>query len=95
MSGQLADWKWCSICGGGFSTRAAFCNNGYLWGSDPGRYLRDEERLSACAVGLRIPAVSSLSPKYRTHALPGQRVFTVVESNGYESNHFVKIDGLT
>jgi radical SAM protein with 4Fe4S-binding SPASM domain len=50
MSGPCADCKWFSICGGGFRTRAAFCNDGHLWGSDPGCYLKDEERLEACAV---------------------------------------------
>ena len=48
MTGPCADCKWFSICGGGFRTRAAFCNDGHLWGSDPGCYLRDEERLEAC-----------------------------------------------
>ncbi|MEO8617420.1 MAG: radical SAM protein [Luteolibacter sp.] len=47
MSGPCADCKWFSICGGGFRTRAAFCNDGDLWGSDPGCYLREEERLEA------------------------------------------------
>ena len=47
MSGPCADCKWFSVCGGGFRTRAAFCNNGDLWGSDPGCYLREEERLEA------------------------------------------------
>jgi radical SAM protein with 4Fe4S-binding SPASM domain len=50
MTGPCADCKWFSICGGGFRTRAAFCNSGDLWGSDPGCYLRDEERLAASAV---------------------------------------------
>jgi radical SAM protein with 4Fe4S-binding SPASM domain len=50
MSGPCADCKWFSICGGGFRTRAAFCNDGDLWGSDPGCYLREEERQGACAV---------------------------------------------
>jgi radical SAM protein with 4Fe4S-binding SPASM domain len=50
MTGPCADCKWFSICGGGFRTRAAFCNDGHLWGSDPGCYLKDEERLEACAV---------------------------------------------
>jgi Fe-coproporphyrin III synthase len=44
MSGPCADCKWFSICGGGFRTRAAFCNDGDLWGSDPGCYLREAER---------------------------------------------------
>ncbi len=44
MSGPCADCKWFGICGGGFRTRAAFCNNGDFWGSDPGCYLSDEER---------------------------------------------------
>lgn len=50
MSGPCAGCKWFSICGGGFRTRAAFCNDGDLWGSDPGCYLKDEERLEACTV---------------------------------------------
>jgi radical SAM protein with 4Fe4S-binding SPASM domain len=50
MTGPCADCRWFSICGGGFRTRAAFCNNGDLWGSDPGCYLRDEERHAALAV---------------------------------------------
>jgi len=45
MSGPCADCKWFPICGGGFRTRAAFCNDGDLWGSDPGCYLTDGERL--------------------------------------------------
>lgn len=44
MRGPCADCKWFSICGGGFRTRAAFCNDGDLWGSDPGCYLREAER---------------------------------------------------
>jgi Fe-coproporphyrin III synthase len=44
MTGPCADCKWFSICGGGFRTRAAFCNDGNLWGSDPGCYLQDAER---------------------------------------------------
>jgi radical SAM protein with 4Fe4S-binding SPASM domain len=50
MSGPCAACQWFPICGGGFRTRAAFCNNGDLWGSDPGCYLKDHERLAACAV---------------------------------------------
>lgn len=50
MSGPCADCKWFGICGGGFRTRAYFANDGDLWGSDPGCYLRPEERLAACAV---------------------------------------------
>ena len=50
MTGPCADCKWFSICGGGFRTRAYFCNDGNMWGSDPGCYLRDSERLNACAV---------------------------------------------
>ncbi|MEX1115272.1 MAG: SPASM domain-containing protein [Akkermansiaceae bacterium] len=49
MSGPCADCKWFPICGGGFRTRAAFCNGGDLLGSDPGCYLRDEERLETTA----------------------------------------------
>ena len=48
MSGPCADCKWFSICGGGFRTRAAFANNGDLWGSDPGCYLRAGERMQTC-----------------------------------------------
>jgi len=47
LSGPCADCKWFPICGGGFRTRSAFCNDGDLWGSDPGCYLREEERLAA------------------------------------------------
>ncbi|MCU0749760.1 MAG: radical SAM protein [Akkermansiaceae bacterium] len=43
MSGPCADCKWFEICGGGFRTRAAFANNGDLWGSDPGCYLTRPE----------------------------------------------------
>lgn len=50
MSGPCADCQWFGICGGGFRTRAAFGNNGSLWGSDPGCYLQEEERLALCAV---------------------------------------------
>lgn len=49
MTGPCADCKWYSICGGGFRTRAYFCNDGNMWGSDPGCYLKEEERLEACA----------------------------------------------
>jgi radical SAM protein with 4Fe4S-binding SPASM domain len=44
MTGPCATCKWFQVCGGGFRTRAAFCNHGDLWGSDPGCYLSDEER---------------------------------------------------
>jgi radical SAM protein with 4Fe4S-binding SPASM domain len=50
LSGPCADCRWFGICGGGFRTRAAFANEGDLWGSDPGCYLRDEERQNALAV---------------------------------------------
>jgi radical SAM protein with 4Fe4S-binding SPASM domain len=50
LSGPCGDCKWFAICGGGFRTRAAFCNDGNLWGSDPGCYLRDQERRQTCAV---------------------------------------------
>jgi len=50
MTGPCADCKWFSICGGGFRTRAAFCNDGNLWGSDPGCYLHDAERRVEFAV---------------------------------------------
>jgi radical SAM protein with 4Fe4S-binding SPASM domain len=50
MSGPCAACQWFHICGGGFRTRAAFANDGDLWGSDPGCYLLDEERFAACAV---------------------------------------------
>lgn len=46
MSGPCADCKWFNICGGGFRTRAAFCNHGDFWGSDPGCYLNDSERMA-------------------------------------------------
>lgn len=52
MSGPCADCKWFNICGGGFRTRAAFANDGDLWGSDPGCYLRAEERCDAMAAKL-------------------------------------------
>lgn len=44
MSGPCASCRWFSICGGGFRTRAAFSEDGGLWGSDPGCYLTDAER---------------------------------------------------
>ena len=44
MSGPCASCRWFSICGGGFRTRAAFSEEGGLWGSDPGCYLTDAER---------------------------------------------------
>jgi radical SAM protein with 4Fe4S-binding SPASM domain len=44
MTGPCATCRWFRICGGGFRTRAAFCNQGDFWGSDPGCYLREEER---------------------------------------------------
>lgn len=50
MTGPCADCKWFPICGGGFRTRAYFANDGHLWGSDPGCYLKPEERLQSCAV---------------------------------------------
>ena len=50
LSGPCADCQWFGICGGGFRTRAAFANGGDLWGSDPGCYLREEERQNALAV---------------------------------------------
>jgi radical SAM protein with 4Fe4S-binding SPASM domain len=50
MSGPCAGCKWFSICGGGFRTRAAFCNDGDLWGSDPGCYLREDERCEMAMV---------------------------------------------
>jgi radical SAM protein with 4Fe4S-binding SPASM domain len=43
MTGPCADCKWFQICGGGFRTRAAFTNQGDLWGSDPGCYLTKSE----------------------------------------------------
>ena len=49
ITGPCADCKWFSICGGGFRTRAYFANDGNLWGSDPGCYLKTEERQTACA----------------------------------------------
>jgi len=44
LSGPCSDCRWFGICGGGFRTRAAFASGGDLWGSDPGCYLREEER---------------------------------------------------
>ncbi len=44
MSGPCASCRWFNICGGGFRTRAAFSEDGGLWGSDPGCYLTDAER---------------------------------------------------
>ena len=46
MSGPCGNCRWFGICGGGFRTRAAFCNDGNLWGSDPGCYLNAAE--TAC-----------------------------------------------
>ncbi len=43
MNGRCGSCKWFDICGGGFRTRAAFANNGDMWGSDPACYLTDEE----------------------------------------------------
>jgi len=51
MTGPCADCKWFHICGGGFRTRAAFCNDGNFWGSDPGCYLRDDERMQLAKIG--------------------------------------------
>jgi len=48
MRGPCADCAWFCICGGGFRTRAAFANDGDLWGSDPGCHLRDEDRRKCC-----------------------------------------------
>lgn len=50
MNGPCADCQWFKICGGGFRTRAYFCNDGDLWGSDPGCYLRESERVPAAHV---------------------------------------------
>jgi len=44
MTGPCGTCGWFGICGGGFRTRAAFANNGDLWGSDPGCHLREEDR---------------------------------------------------
>ena len=44
MSGPCANCRWFSLCGGGFRTRAAYGDNGGLWGSDPGCYLNEAER---------------------------------------------------
>lgn len=44
MSGPCASCRWFTMCGGGFRTRAAFNNDGGLWGSDPGCYLNEAER---------------------------------------------------
>ncbi len=50
LSGPCAGCRWFGICGGGFRTRAAFANDGDLWGSDPGCYLREEERHPSLAM---------------------------------------------
>jgi radical SAM protein with 4Fe4S-binding SPASM domain len=42
MHGRCRACRWFDVCGGGFRTRAAFCNQD-LWGSDPGCYLADDE----------------------------------------------------
>jgi radical SAM protein with 4Fe4S-binding SPASM domain len=42
MHGRCATCRWFRMCGGGFRTRAAFCNDD-LWGSDPGCYLTEDE----------------------------------------------------
>lgn len=44
MQGACASCRWFSLCGGGFRTRAAYGNEGGLWGSDPGCYLTEAER---------------------------------------------------
>ena len=44
MSGPCASCRWFGICGGGFRTRAAYGEQGGLWGSDPGCYLTEAER---------------------------------------------------
>ncbi len=44
LTGPCADCQWFGVCGGGFRTRAAFANDGDLWGSDPGCYLNENER---------------------------------------------------
>lgn len=44
IHGRCRSCRWFSVCGGGFRTRAAFCNDD-LWGSDPGCYLAEEEIL--------------------------------------------------
>lgn len=49
MTGPCAGCRWFSICGGGFRTRAAYGADGGFWGSDPGCYLRDEEREAVAA----------------------------------------------
>lgn len=49
MTGPCGTCGWFGICGGGFRTRAAFANNGNLWGSDPGCHLREEDRAKAIA----------------------------------------------
>jgi len=50
MEGICAECRWFGVCGGGFRTRAAFAN-GHLWGSDPGCYLEDQERLISFRAG--------------------------------------------
>jgi radical SAM protein with 4Fe4S-binding SPASM domain len=49
MIGPCADCRFFHLCGGGFRTRAAFANQGDLWGSDPGCYLSHEERAAIFA----------------------------------------------
>jgi len=49
MQGACGTCKWFGVCGGGFRTRAAFAN-GHKWGSDPGCYLTEEERLEPLAL---------------------------------------------
>ncbi|MCH7224997.1 radical SAM protein [Haloferula sp. A504] len=44
MHGRCRSCRWFNVCGGGFRTRAAFCNDD-LWGSDPGCYLAESEIL--------------------------------------------------
>jgi MoaA/NifB/PqqE/SkfB family radical SAM enzyme len=50
LRGPCAGRRWIGVCGGGFRTRAAAANGGDIWGSDPGCYLRDEERRGPLAV---------------------------------------------
>lgn len=45
LSGPCATCRHFALCGGGFRTRAAFAN-GHWYGSDPGCYLTEQERLT-------------------------------------------------
>lgn len=44
MVGPCASYRWFSVCGSGFRTRAAYSEEGGLWSSDLGCYLSEAER---------------------------------------------------